>query len=367
MEPDYDVIVLGLGAMGVATVDRLAAGGLRVLGLERFSPGHDRGSSHGETRVIRKAYFEDPRYVPLLLRAYGLWEELEDFAATRLLEKCGCVVIGQPASPVLRGCLEAARSAGLPCERIGPPELRQRFGYAVGDDVHGVYEPDGGYLRVDACLESFRRRALAAGAELHFETRVRSWSVDGTGVRIESERGGFTAARLVLCPGAWAGSLVDAALPLAPRRVCLFWFDAGAYPDSLPVFFRDTESGPWMYGFPPIEREIKLAFHNVHSACDPDTVDRTVSTGEIARIEEHARALFPELGAFRRATTCLYTMTPDEHFILGPPDPRTPQVFLAGGFSGHGFKFAPVVGEVVAQWADGGIRHDVGFLAPSRF
>lgn len=364
MITQYDVIILGLGAMGSATADRLAASGHKVLGFEQFDPIHDKGSSHGETRAIRKAYFEDDRYVPLMLRAYDLWEELEAFAGHQLLFKPGCVMMGAPTSPVLQGCERAARRFSLPHEMLDVAALERR-GFRVPKETVGFFEPDGGYLLVEKCIEHFQTRAESHGADLYFEAKVSSWKSVSDGVEVVTEGKTFRAKKLVISLGSWLAKNSDLK-SLSPKRTIQYWFRAKGG-SELPVFFQDTGKGPWIYGFPKIGETMKLAFHNVFSDCDPDRMKRNVSEAEVAEMVTPAEALLPGLRGFARAKTCIYTMTPDEHFVLGPMKSPNENVFVAGGFSGHGFKFAPVIGEIIDDFVSGRAPLEMGLFNPYRF
>lgn len=343
----YDVIVLGLGGIGSAIAARLSGEGFKVLGLEQFGPVHDKGSSHGETRAIRKAYFEDPRYVPLMLRAYELWDQLS------LIERAGCLIMGPESSVVLRGCLKSARQFSLDHSILETSQLRDRF--RVPEGTRGFFEPDGGYLPVEKCVETFLKQAELNGAVLRFNAPVQPWTETHDGVRV----GEFHARKVVVALGSWTKKFVPE-LPLQPKRAIQYWFDASGG-ENLPVYFFD--SGRWIYGFPKLGSTIKLAFHNALEDCDPDDMNRAVSADEVAAISEPAHVLLPQLGQFSRAKTCIYNMTPDENFILG----QRGNLIFATGFSGHGFKFAPVIGEIVADFMKRQNRFDLGLFSPDRF
>jgi sarcosine oxidase len=373
----FDVIVVGTGGMGTAAACQLARRGGRVLGLDRFPLAHDRGSSHGQTRLIRQAYYEHPDYVPLLRRAYEAWRDLEQASGRRLLVESGLVMAGPETGEVVPGALASARIHDLAIEMLAAAEAAARWpAFRVPDDWQVVYERQGGYLFVEDCVRSHAEVATAHGAELRSGVSVHDWRISGHDVVVETDAGRFAAAKLVLCPGPWAGGLLKLPhLRLTVLRKSLFWyeppaahvqsFDAG----SLPCFAFDTPAG-FFYGFPRLDgRGVKLAEHTGGRAvADPMAVDRSVDAGEQVRIEEWIAAHLPALGRDRRDhATCLYTMSPDHHFVLGP-HPDHPQVAIAAGFSGHGFKFASVVGEVLADLAiTGATRQPIGFLSPRRF
>jgi sarcosine oxidase len=342
----HHVIVIGLGGMGSAAAAHLAGRGQRVLGLERFGPAHDRGSSHGGSRIIRQAYFEDPAYVPLLLRAYELWAELD----ADLMTLNGGIYVGPPDSPTVAGALLSARQWDLPHEQLDAREIRRRFPrLSPADDEVGLHEAAAGFVRPERTVEAHLALAGRRGAELHFEEPVREWSTtaDG-GVRVTTAAGTYTAGRLVVCPGAWAPELLaDLGLPLTVERQVMHWFqpDGGVAPytpDRMPVWIHEEADGQQLYGFPAIDGPAggaKAAFFRRGAVCTPETLDREVHPEEVAVIVEHLRRLLPTLpGRPLAAVPCMYTTTPDHHFVISR-HPLHEQVTVAFGFSGHGFKF----------------------------
>lgn len=371
-----DVIVLGTGGMGAAAACHLARRGLRVLGLDRFSPAHDRGSSHGQTRLIRTAYYEHPDYVPLLLRARVLWRDLEADDGRPLLIDTGVVMAGPADCDLVRGAATAARIHALAVERLTAKKAAGRWpALRLPESWHVLFEAAAGYLFVEECVRGHLDAATRAGADLRWGVTVHRWRATGDGVVVETDAGLFTAARLVLCPGPWAAGLLQ--LPhvsLSVLRKSLFWYappsDRSCHvPSALPCFACDTPAG-FFYGFPSLDdRGLKVANHSGGTVvADPLTVDRAIDAGERRDLETFLDAHLPGLG--RRLTThatCLYTMSPDHHFLLGL-HPEHPQVALAAGFSGHGFKFASVVGEILADLAiTGRTPHPIAFLSPGRF
>ncbi|MEQ1876344.1 MAG: N-methyl-L-tryptophan oxidase [Bdellovibrionia bacterium] len=368
MPAPYDVIVLGLGGIGSAIANDLASNGVRVLGLEQFPAVHDLGSSHGETRAIRRAYFENPNYIPLIRRAYELWEKYQKDSGLTLLQKPGCLLMGPEKSKVIAGCVAAAKTAQIPHEILKELDIRTRFGFSVPAGTKGFFEPDGGYLFVEQCIQFFIDNAIKKGADLRFEQKVESWqNVDGA-IEVNTAGETFLSRKLVICLGAWTGkNTPDFKLPLSPKRTAMYWFKQGRAQPTLPVFFQETGFGPWIYGFPPLNREVKMSFHNVYTDCDPDTVKRTIDAPEIKAIEKFTRSLMPLVGSYSRGKACMYTMTPDENFVVGPLKDQHSNVFLACGFSGHGFKFAPAIGELASNFALGKKQPDIGFLSPGRF
>jgi sarcosine oxidase len=370
----YDVIVIGVGGMGSAAAFHLARRGQRVLALERFDIPHSMGSSHGVNRIIRMAYFEDPAYVPLLRRSYELWRELETLSNERLLVITG----GLDASPadhqVFVGSLESCRIHGLPHEVLSGSEINERFsGYRLPTDHMAVYQPDGGYVMSEKCVVAHVNGALAAGADVHGREQVIDWTPSRDGVVVTTSRGVYGAERLVVTAGAWSMGLLDPLEDLAvPERQVLAWFQPLQPdlfgPEVFPIFNLEVDEGH-LYGF-PIETipgfKIGL-YHHLLEDVDPDTMNREPTPNDEIVLRGVTETYFPlAAGPILSLKTCLFTNTPDEHFILDS-HPEFPQVTMGAGFSGHGFKFAPVVGEILADLStDGSTKHDIDFLRLGR-
>jgi sarcosine oxidase len=382
MTAEFDVIVVGLGAMGSAAAAQLAGRSARVLGLERYTPAHDQGSSHGRSRIIRQAYFEHPAYVPLLLRAYELWEQIEHDTGQRLLTLTGGLMLGLPDSPVVTGSIRSAQEHGLPYETLDAAEIRRRFpAFAPGPEVVALYETRAGVLDPEACIRAQLGLAARRGAALHFEEPALAWEAAPSGdrVRVTTARGSYEAGRLIVAPGAWAPALLaDLGLPLAAERQVLYWFEpAGSAelfkPDRFPIWIWEVGPELDLYGFPAQPGPpggVKVAFYRTgdEEICTPETIERAVHPDEIARMRAALAACLPSLNGELRATaTCMYTNTPDQHFVIGR-HPQHPQVVIASPCSGHGFKFASVVGEILADLAlDGMTRHPIGLFDIGRF
>jgi sarcosine oxidase len=374
----YDVIVVGLGGMGSAAAASLAARGQRVLGLERFGPAHDRGSSHGGSRITRQSYFEDPAYVPLLLRAYELWDQLAEDSGIDVITLTGGVFFGRPDSLTVAGSLRAAREWGLPHELLDAGEIRRRFPTLTpAEDEVGLYETAAGFVRPELTVAAHLVLAGQRGAELHYDEPVTGWSATaGGGVRVRTAAGEYTAGQLVICPGAWAPELLaDLGVPFTVERRGMYWFQptggVGPYaPDRHPIYIHEDADGTQVYGFPAIDGPdggAKVAFFRRGTPCSPDTIDREVHPAEVAFMAEHLRAVLPTLpGRYLKAATCMYTTTPDQHFVIAQ-HPQHTAVTVACGFSGHGFKFVPVVGEILADLATtGATKHPIALFDPRR-
>jgi sarcosine oxidase len=354
----YDAIVLGTGGIGSAALSALARRGARVLGLDQFPPAHDSGSSHGETRLIRQAYFEHPDYVPLVLRSYALWAELAARRGENLFQETGLLQVGPPDGQVLSGVIESARRHGLEIELLSVNDIERRWpGFAVPEPLAGVYERRAGILFVERCVTAHLDDARAAGGELSTDEPVVEVHADAGLITVETTRGRHTAERLVITAGPWAGRwLGELGVSLVVRRKPLFWFatESPAYraADGCPAFLYETPQGVF-YGFPEIDAgQIKIAEHSGGQiVSDPLMVDRGVDVADQARLESFIAEFLPAVS--RRRTNhvvCMYTMSPDEHFIVDrlPSDER---ISFAAGLSGHGFKFAPVLGEALADLA----------------
>jgi sarcosine oxidase len=382
----YDVIVIGLGGMGSAAAYHLAARGQRVLGLERFGPAHDRGSSHGGSRIIRQSYFEDPAYVPLLLRGYELWDKLQLDAQREVITLCGGLMIGRQDSRTFAGSRRSAEEWSLPHEVLSAPEIRRRFPTLTPrPDEVALYEERAGFVRPEATVAAHIELARRHGADLHFDEPAAQWQVTpggaGDGVRVVTAAGSYTAGRLVMCPGAWAPRLLaDIGVPFTVERQVQFWFEptGGVEPfgvDRHPIYVWEDAAGTQVYGFPADRSTaadggsdgVKVAFFRRGRACTPETLDRNVSGEEVQVISDHLATCIPTLpGRFLRAVPCMYTTTPDEHFVIAT-HPGYDQVTVACGFSGHGFKFVPVVGEILADLATTGTtEHPINLFDPGR-
>ena len=375
----FDVIVIGLGGMGSAAAAHLAARGRRVLGLDQFQPAHARGSSHGRSRVIRLAYFEHPAYVPLLLRAYELWERLERDSGRSLLTRTGGLMIGRPHSDVVSGSLRSAQTHGLAHEMLDAAALKRRFPpFTPQPGDVALYEERAGVIRPESAIHGHLALAARDRADLRFDERVVDWHALASGeVAVRTTRGRYEAARLVLAPGAWAPGLFRLpALPLEIERQVLYWFappggTAPFAPDRFPIYIWDRGDGVQFYGFPVDELGVKVAFFRTgHAArCTPDEIDRAVHPEEIRAMREALAPCIPELsaGSLVETVTCMYTLTPDHHFVIGL-HPNHSQVVIASPCSGHGYKFATVVGEILADLAiDGTTRHPIDLFTPTRF
>ncbi len=361
--------------MGSAAAYHLAGRGRRVLGLEQYDPAHDRGSSHGRSRIIRQAYAEDPSYVPLLLRAYELWERLERETGRDLMTLTGGLMIGAPESDLVSGSLRSAREHDLPYEMLDAREIQHRFpSLNPRPNTVALFEKRVGFVRPEESVRAHLDRAEELGAELRFGEKVLSWEASEEKVRVETTAGSYESGRLVFSPGSWApGLLEDLGIPFEVERQVMYWFEPERDPElfsakRFPVFIWEPEDGRIFYGVPDRPDAVKAAFHHGgEKVQNPDTLDRDVRAEEVGLIRGYLREYVPALdGKLLEARACMYTNTPDLHFVIGG-HPHYPQVVLACGFSGHGYKFCGVVGEVLADLiTEGATSHPVDLFSPTR-
>jgi sarcosine oxidase len=359
--PRFDVAICGLGAMGSAALYALARRGCRVLGIERYAPGHERGSSHGETRIVRLSYFEHPSYVPLVRRAYGLWRDLERAAGCQLLHITGIVEIGPPDGALVTGTLTSARAHGLPHELLAAHEIMRRFPAFRLPPAHvGVVQPDGGFVEAEASIHAMLALAQGMGAEIHTGETVRAIEPRADAVRLVTGQTTIEAGAVVVAAGPWIESLLpDLQLPLRVTRQAMGWFapaePALFAPDRFPTFLIESEGGIH-YGFPPFAgTAIKVAkHHHCDEAVDPEDYDRAVSPEDEALIRTAVERFLPAAnGPLVSARTCLYTVAPDGDFVIDRL-PGAANVIVVSACSGHGFKFAPAIGEIAADLATRG-------------
>jgi sarcosine oxidase len=371
MAERYDVVVVGVGGMGSAALYHLARRGKRVLGLERFDVPHELGSSHGVTRIIRLAYFEHSDYVPLLRRAYELWRELEAEAGEELLHVTGIVEGGER---IYEGVLRSCADHDLPHEALAGREIAKRFpGYRLPADYRAVFQPDGGFVLSERCIVAHVNRALAEGAVVRARERVLEWSEGTNGVRVRIDRGTVEAERLVLTAGAWSPDVARLPALVKPVRQALAWIQPLRpelfTPDRLPVFNLVLD-GEHFYGFPVFGVPgFKVGrYERDGESGDPDTISRKPTRADEEPLRELAERYFPDgAGPTLTLKTCLFELSPDEHFIVDG-HPESELAVVGAGFSGHGFKFCSVIGEILADLAlEGTTRHDIGLFGVDRF
>ncbi len=361
--------------MGSASAYHLSAAGRRVLGLDCFKPPHNVGSSHGLTRVIREAYFEHPSYVPLVQRAYELWADLEQKSGRKLFLQTGGLMIGPPDGPLVAGARRSAEQHKLSHQILSSAELRHRFpAFRLEEHMVAIAEPRAGILFPEAAVQAHLDLAAAKGATFHFDEPVLNWQPRGSGVQVSTATERYFADRLIISAGPWAGSLfADLHLPLAIERQVLCWFEPHSHPElfrpeCFPIYLCQYAPRGFFYGFPDLGDGIKVAIHHGGQVGPIENVRREVDETDIGSVRRLLQKFVPNAdGRLRSSTVCVYTNTPDEHFILGP-HPVHSQVILVSPCSGHGFKFAAVIGEEVAGMVAGVVSpFDLSLFRPDRF
>jgi sarcosine oxidase len=371
----FDAIVLGVGGMGSAACFELARRGLKVLGLEQYPLVHEHGSSHGQTRIIRTAYYEHPNYVPLLRRAWVRWYELEQRVGRHLLTECPCLNIGPENSELIAGVQASAAEHRLSIKNMTAADIARRTPFRFPENYRGVLERQAGFLLVEECVRAHIDSAMSLGAEIRGEEPVREWKVDGRGVEVATDQDTYRAEKLVVTAGAWATKLLaDLGVPLTIMRQVMLWINVSANPymfrrDHFPIFIADAPGGPF-YGLPAIDESgIKIARHyGAPELASPDEVNWDATTEDVPVIRAFLdRFVLGAGGEVSNGQVCMYTLTPDKHFVIDL-HPDYPQVVVACGFSGHGFKFASVVGEILADLVERGeTSHSIEMFSAKRF
>ena len=371
----YDAIVIGCGGMGSAALRALALKGKRVLGIEQFEPGHDRGSSHGHSRIIRLAYNEHPDYVPLLRRAFELWSDIEVETGQRLFVKTGGLDIGPMDGRVVTGALAACRTHSLAHEWMTGPEIHRRFpGVEVPEHYGAVFHEEAGYLNPEACIDAMVASAVGYGAALKVGERLQTLESLSDGWDLCTDRGRYTADQVIVTAGAWSQFVLPDLERLAiPERQVVGWFDSldpsRFSAEQFPVFILDSPYGEY-YGFPIDEggRGFKIGrFHHLKEEVDPRKSLATPDESDEAVLRQAIEGFFPLAGGkLQRMQTCMFTNSPDGHFIIDR-HPDSSHLIVAAGFSGHGFKFACVVGELLAALACDPDASPVPLFAWDRF
>jgi sarcosine oxidase len=372
--PHFDVIVIGLGAMGSATVRDLAARGVRVLGLERFRSPHTLGSTHGRSRIIREAYFEHPLYVPIVRRAYEKWDELARLAGRTLFVRTGGLMVGPADGTLVGGALRSAREHGIDHELLDRAAMASRFPqFRLEEGWSALLERRAGLLLPEACIEASLALASASGAELHADEPAMAWDASGGRVRVTTERATYEATRLVLAAGAWMPGLLGGLAPLVVERQMLHWFEPRARrelfgPERCPIALYEYAPERFFATFTDLGDGVKAGIHHEGEATSPAAVRRTISAKEDATVRALVERVLPDAaGRQVESRVCLYTNTPDGHFIIDR-HPAHDTVTVLSPCSGHGFKFASAIGEIAADLVlDGESRFDLEPFRLSRF
>lgn len=377
----FDVIVAGLGSMGSAACYELSKQGYRVLGLEQQShTPHELGAHGGQSRIIRKAYFEDPDYIPLLEKSYEGWYQLEAATRKQVYHPCGLLYYGLPAHPIMQGVKQAASDFNIPLEPVSDKQLLSSFVEREGYEA--FVEHEAGFLLPEKAIRLMLEEAGKKGAALHTGEKIISWTKQGEGIEVITTKATYHSKRLIITAGPWANELIRTLpIPLTVTRQIILWVETDQYKNYSPSHFpcwliaSEETKGAW-YGFPALDttecpgpRGLKLALHYPDSPAHPDEVNRNITSDEIESVKRAAMAFFKPAGnKLIVAKTCMYTNTPDEHFIIDHLPGYDGAVTIACGFSGHGFKFVPVIGRILADLAiKGKTDLPAGFLGLQRF
>lgn len=376
----YDLIVIGFGGVGSATLYQASKKGWSVLGLDQFGPAHNKGSSHGQTRIIRKAYFEHPNYVPLAEEAFERWDELNDRHRTRpeikpLFEPTGVLQIGLPDSEVIVGVQRSATEHDLKLEQFTPDQIHQRLPILnIAPEHIGLFEPEAGILRVEHCVAAHLAQARKRGAELKSDCRVTSWTSTGMKVEVTTEDGTYHADRLAICAGAWSAIVLnDLGIELSVLPKQQNWYQIDRVEQKLvndfPVVFVEENDGEQFYCIPELDSHgMKVCCHTGGQTIDnPDALDRDADKSDIEKNEAFMeRRIRHTKRRLVHHATCMYAMSADGHFIVDR-HPRHSNVAFAAGLSGHGFKFAPVLGNRLVEMLDNNLDTEIDFLSMRRF
>lgn len=366
MSHTTDVVVVGLGAMGSATLFHLAQRGIRAVGLDRYGPPHVLGSTHGLSRIIRESYYEHPRYVPLVQRAYELWSDLERRSARRLFHQTGGLMIGRRDGVLVSGAMRSAGEHQLQHELLSAQDVNRRFpAFTVPGDMVGFFEPRAGVLDPEGCVDAHLRLAEALGAEVHPNEPVTEWSAAGGRVRVTTAQAEYDAGRIAICAGAWTPDLLDGDdLSLRVERQVMHWFTPARGAEQLniarcPIAMTEYDADRIFYFVPDNGDGVKAAIHHEGEITHPDRVRRDVDAKEAEPVRRLlARYLPGANGELRGSATCLYTDTADGHFLITPHS-RDAEALVVSACSGHGFKFASAIGEAVADLLMGIARPDL--------
>ncbi len=358
MTNSYDVAVIGAGAMGSSAVYHLAKTGKRILAIDQYVPPHNLGSSHGQSRIIREAYFESPVYVPLVQQAYDLWYQLERESGKKLLLKTGGLMLGTHDGKVVHGAMHSALMHNLPYEYLDSNEIKKRFpGFNPAGNTVGIYEKNAGILFPEECIKTNLELAKNSNVHFHFDEIVTAIKSNGDVVDIITNKEKYTTAKLIVSAGAWlSGLFPELRLPLSVARQVLFWFKCTGrnaknfLPENFLVYIWQPEKEKIFYGFPDLGDGIKIAIHHGGKITAPDTIDRHVSDEEITKITEIVKRFLDIKATFNYSVVCMYTNTPDEDFIIDY-HPENKNIIIASPCSGHGFKFSSAIGKLLCDMA----------------
>ena len=357
--------------MGISARYYLAQKGLNVLGIDQFSIPHEKGGHNGESRLVRKAYFEHASYVPLLQRAYELWEDLEKKSGKKLFYKTGLVYFGKPGHPVIEGVRHSATLFNISLEEAEDRNAFEQF--KLPPEFIGLFEPDAGFVIPELTLSAYKDLAITSGANIQLNEKVIGWEKQGEVFKVFTDKGSYQSGKILFTAGPWINKLLPAfGEQIKITRQLIGWTSFSNINDysigNFPCWIIADEDPGVYYGFPAIKNEMKFAWHNAATETDPDNTNRTVIEKETEQLESVLSKYFPATGCkISRSSVCLYDNSPDENFILGQV-PGIENAFIGSGFSGHGFKFVPVIGEILSDLVfSGKSKLDIKFLDPARF
>ncbi|HLG41503.1 MAG TPA: N-methyl-L-tryptophan oxidase [Chitinophagaceae bacterium] len=380
MNTSFDVIVIGVGSMGSSASYHLAARGYKVLGLEQFDITHELGSHAGQSRIIRKAYFEHPDYVPLLTRAYEGWKDFEEETGTQLYYRTGLLYSGKSGNEIIRGVKQSASLYNIPVENINFPEKRFTQ-FKIPADYETLFEPDAGFVTPERAIRLYAQQAVKKAAKIHISEKVIEWKKEGPGIKVVTDKNKYNCSKLIITAGAWSAKLIPALTgKIKVTRQFVAWvkpkhpdeFKLGKFPCWMIA--DDIRPGAY-YGFPVLPCDtfgepagLKLAYHYPGIVTEPDKVNRQTISEDIEDLKYALQKYLPgTFDSFISTKICLYANSPDENFIIDKL-PGEENIVIACGFSGHGFKFIPVVGEILADLAiEGKTQQPINFLRAERF
>ncbi len=372
---NFGAIAVGCGAMGSAITYHLAKQGVRTLTLEQFHLNHTNGSSHGKTRIIRTAYYEHPDYVPLMKRASELWHKIQDESGNSLIMTTGGLMFGTPDSELVSGALRSARKHNLLHQLLEAGEVRDRFRvFRPSDHEVAVYEPNAGMLFPERCIDAHVTLARNLGAEFHYNDPLLKWQANGDRIVAKTENETYSADSIIFASGSWlTGLLPDLELPLQCERQTVFWFNPLQNPElfsaaKMPIFMWQEKGGYYFYGVPDTGDGVKTARHHAGEFGQPDKIRREITEEDQLPVKEFLKRHLPWAnGELRSSTTCLYTNSPDGHFVIDF-HPKYRNVIIVSACSGHGFKFASVIGEIVSDMLlNGKTEYDISLFNLARF
>ncbi len=382
MSATYDVIVIGVGTMGSSACYQLASRGYKVLGIEQFDIVNELSSHSGQSRIIRKAYFEHPDYIPLLEKAYGSWRDFEKITNSKLYYKTGLLYAGLPDSTIIRGVREASIKYNIEVKEITASRAQTQFPqFKIPVDYNVLLEPDAGFILPDVAIKLFAEQSIKKGAQLNSNEKVLNWTRNDTGVTVTTDKGSYTSEKLIITAGPWVREIVPYDFELKVTRQVIGWVEpvdkAIFVMDKCPCWVMTAEKAQGIYyGIPYLESDhfagpsgLKFGHHYPGETTDPETINRNPNDMDRKTLQTIARKCFSkEMKTSIDMKTCIYTNSPDENFIIDFLPDYDKDVVIATGFSGHGFKFAPVVGEVLADLAIvGRTTHPIEFLSAKRF